>query len=76
MFRSKQIVAPTSNCDAYKIDLTLLAAHVPVELPKVYQRYPFFRSQPFEQRMMFAPPEELSTLPLTIRPTARYLQAA
>ncbi|MDA4847185.1 N-acyl amino acid synthase FeeM domain-containing protein [Hoeflea poritis] len=76
VFRSKQIVAPTSNCDDYKIDLTLLAAHVPVELPKVYRRFPFFRSQPFEQRMMFAPPEELSTMPLTIRPTARYIQAA
>ncbi len=77
VFRSDQIVAPTPNCDAYKIDLTLLATHVRSVRDKIYKRFPFFQSQPFERRMMFAPPEELNLMPLTILPTARqYLQAA
>tara|TARA_R110002126_G_scaffold291744_1_gene456427 strand:+ start:34412 stop:35143 length:732 start_codon:yes stop_codon:yes gene_type:complete len=76
VFRSTQIVAPQSGCGGYNTDLTLMSTHVPVELPKVYKRYPFFKSQPFERRMMFAPLEELGMMPLTILPTARYLQAA
>ena len=76
VFGSKLVAGPLYNCPGYNIDFSLLAADVPNELPKVYRRYPFFRSQPFEQRMMFAPPEELGTMPLTIRPTARYIQAA
>jgi hypothetical protein len=77
VFRSHQLAAPRSGCGSYTIDLTLLASSVPVELPKVYQRYPFFKSQPFERRMMFAPPQELGAVPLTILPTARrYLAAA
>ncbi|MEX3010273.1 hypothetical protein [Hoeflea sp. TYP-13] len=76
VFGSKQVAGPLLNCKGYDIDFSLLAADVPNELPKVYRRYPFFRSQPFEQRMMFASPDELGTMPLTIRPTARYLQAA
>lgn len=76
VFYSKQIVEPVSNCGTYDFDVTLLAADVPVVLPKIYKRYPFFRSQPFERRMMFGPPQELGTLPLTVLPTARYLAAA
>jgi len=76
VFRSKQVAEPIPNCKGYDVDATLLAADIPVSLPKVYERYPFFRSHPFERRMMFAPPQELGTPPLTILPTARYLAAA
>ncbi|MEM5470122.1 acetyltransferase [Hoeflea sp. AS60] len=38
----------------------------------LFERYPFFRSQPHERRMMFAPREVLGLTPLTILPTARY----
>lgn len=76
VFRSMEAAPPIINTPGYDIDLGLLVAHVSTELPKVYERYPFFRSQPFERRMMFAPQEELGTMPLTVIPTARYLQAA
>lgn len=72
VFGSKLVAGPLRNCKGYNIDFSLLVADVPNELPRVYRRYPFFRSQPFERRMMFASPEELGTMPLTIRPTARY----
>lgn len=76
IFGSKQIAEPVRNCPGYGIDFTLMAADVPVELPKVYERYPFFRSQPFEQRMMFMQLADFATAPLTVLPTARYLAAA
>ena len=76
IFRAKEAAAPIINTPGYDIDVGLLAAEIPSELPGVYRRYPFFRSQPFERRMMFASPDELGTMPLTIRPTARYLAAA
>lgn len=76
VFDSREIVTPKHNVGGYNFDVTLLAAEVPAVLPRLYTRYPFFRSQPFERRMMFAPTEQFGTLPLTIRPTARYLQTA
>jgi hypothetical protein len=39
----------------------------------LFDRYPFFRSQPHERKMMFAPREVLGLTPLTILPTARYV---
>ena len=76
VFRTQEVAPPIINTPGYDIDLGLLAANIPLELAGVYKRYPFFRSQPFERRMMFASPDELGTMPLTIRPTARYLAAA
>ena len=76
VFRTQEVAPPIINTPGYDIDLGLLAANIPLELAGVYKRYPFFRSQPFERRMMFASPDELCTMPLTIRPTARYLAAA
>ena len=76
VFQSHQIADPIPNCKGYDVDATLLAANIPVSLPKVYERYPFFKSHPYERRMMFAPSQELGTMPLTILPTARYLAAA
>jgi hypothetical protein len=37
----------------------------------VTSRYPFFKSTAREREMLFAPPEKLGVVPLTIRPTAR-----
>lgn len=41
-----------------------------------FARFPFFRSTPMEQRLMFARPGEGELAPLTILPTAKYLRAA
>jgi len=38
----------------------------------LFTRFPFFDSQPYERKMMFAPREVLGLTPLTILPTARY----
>ncbi len=76
VFRAQQLVAPSSGCEGYNVDLTLLATDVKVVREAFYRRFPFFKSQPFERRMMFAPPEAFVTEPLTILPTARYLAEA
>lgn len=39
---------------------------------KIDTRYPFFKSQPHERKMMFAPREELNYPSLNILPTAKY----
>lgn len=41
-----------------------------------FSRYPFFKSTPMEQRMLFAKPRHGELAPLTILPTAKYLTAA
>ncbi len=76
VFRAQQLVEPRSGCKGYNIELTLLATEVNVIRELFYRRFPFFRSQPFERRMMFAPLEEFATEPLTILPTARYIAQA
>jgi hypothetical protein len=43
---------------------------------KLATRYPFFKSQQHERKMMFAPRDELSYLPLNILPTAKYAHRA
>jgi hypothetical protein len=41
-----------------------------------FARYPFFKSTPTEQRMLFAKPGEGELAPLTILPTAKYFRDA
>lgn len=41
-----------------------------------FQRYPFFRSTPLEQRMLFSKPARGELEPLTILPTAKYYRQA
>lgn len=45
------------------------------ELQGIYRRFPFFNSEAFERRMMFAPASAVGAPVLTVRPTARYAQA-
>lgn len=45
-------------------------------LTKTLQRFPFFRSTPTEQRMLFAPRTAEQPGPLTVLPTAKYLRQA
>ena len=45
-------------------------------MAKTVERFPFFKSTPFEQRMLFARPPKGELSPLTILPTARYTQQA
>jgi len=76
VFLADEIVEPRKNCGKYNIDLTLLATRVKEVLPKLYVRYPFFKSEAFERRMMFSRQTPSGITPLTILPTARLVAAA
>jgi hypothetical protein len=43
---------------------------------RFFERFPFFRSTPMEQRMLFDEPGRGEPAPLTILPTAKYYRAA
>ena len=45
-------------------------------MEKIIQRFPFFKSTAFEQRLLFQRPKRGEIAPLTILPTAKYLLAA
>ncbi|WP_394687954.1 acetyltransferase [Hoeflea sp.] len=71
VFRSFEM-APARYVEQYQHYLELHAADAHELKRTLFDRYPFFNSQPSERRMMFAPHSELMMPPLTIRPTARY----
>jgi hypothetical protein len=71
IFNSHPLVEPR-YFEKYTSNIELHASNAHVELQKIYDRFPFFNSQPCERRLMFAPRQELFMPPLTIRPTARY----
>jgi hypothetical protein len=45
-------------------------------MEKIIQRFPFFITTGFDQRLLFQRPKRGETAPLTILPTAKYLLAA
>ncbi|MDX3927695.1 MAG: hypothetical protein QHC90_18040 [Shinella sp.] len=74
VFEADTVVGPQKSPGGYKIDLTLLATQVRELRPRLYERFPFFKSEPFERRMMFSRGSDMPVSPLTIRPTARLVQ--
>ncbi len=52
----------------YRADVT--------DMPKLFQRFPFFKSTAMERRMMFGRPASGELAPLTILPTAKYYRDA
>lgn len=71
VFLAKTIVEPRKNCGKYNIELTLMATEANEIRTGLYRRYPFFQSEAFERRLMFARGSEMEFTPLTILPTAR-----
>lgn len=71
VFDADFVASPKSNHGKFIIDLMLLATRVKEVLPSLYVRFPFFKSEPFERRMLFERGEEMQFSPLTVRPTAR-----
>ena len=59
-----------------KVYGTLCESNCEANMEKIIQRFPFFRSTAFEQRLLFQRPKRSETAPLTILPTAKYLLAA
>ena len=62
---------PPQIVHGFTVPMMLLAARDQDVRERLETRYPFFRSLPSEQRLMFAPEAELEYPPLTILPTAR-----
>ncbi|OCW59656.1 hypothetical protein AWJ14_10225 [Hoeflea olei] len=71
VFRTIELAGPRF-VEYYNNSLELHAANAHELKRTLFQRYPFFNSQPYERKMMFAPREILGQTPLTILPTARY----
>ena len=72
MFLSKVLVDPLEKNENYNVNLTLLAIQSHDVLPKVYVRFPMFKSEAFERRAMFDREYTRQMASLTILPTARY----
>lgn len=71
VFQSIELTKPR-YFEKYHSNIELHAADAHELKRTLFDRYPFFRSQPYERKMMFAPREELGLTPLTILPSARY----
>lgn len=71
VFRTIELAGPR-YIENYKNNLELHGANAHELKRTLFDRYPFFNSQPHERKMMFAPREVLGLTPLTILPTARY----
>ena len=55
------------------VPLMLFDSDCATNLARTIDRFPFFKSTPLEQRMMFARPPRGELSPLTVLPTAKYL---
>lgn len=73
-FGSEEL-APARQLAHFKVPLMLLGARIPDIKHSLETRYPFFKSQHWEQRLMFAPESELGYSPLNILPSAKYANA-
>lgn len=72
VFYADTVVPSQKNVGKYNIELTLMATRTRDVRQKLYGRFPFFVSEPFERRLMFARGENAGHAPLTILPTARF----
>jgi hypothetical protein len=56
-------------------DLDIYGGHIKQTLPSIKKRYPFFSSEHFEQKRMFAPLSEIQYPPLSILPQIQSIYA-
>ncbi|MGK9055590.1 N-acyl amino acid synthase FeeM domain-containing protein [Xaviernesmea oryzae] len=70
VFAADTVVA-RRMADVYGFDLTLLASRAREVRPGLMRRFPLFRSEAFERRLMFDRSSRFDIPPLTILPTAR-----
>lgn len=71
VFQSIELAGPR-YVEQYGNSLELHGANAHELKRNLFDRFPFFSSQPYERKMMFASRETLGFTPLTILPTARY----
>jgi len=60
----------------FTVPVVLYDANCAINRKAVLHRFPFFKSTPMEQRMLFATPAKGEPAPLTILPTAKYFRDA
>ncbi len=66
---------PPQSVRGFTVPMMLLGAKIADIRERIETRFPFFRSQQWEQKMMFAPESELNYPPVNILPSARYANA-
>ncbi|MGL4489283.1 MAG: N-acyl amino acid synthase FeeM domain-containing protein [Rhizobiaceae bacterium] len=67
-----EAISDPIHVEGVTIPVMMLACPVEKIQEKTASRYPFFKSQPYERKLMFAPKEELAYPLLNILPTAKY----
>lgn len=72
MIESRTVVQPTAETGYYHVSATLMASDFKDARERIYRRFPFFRAQSSEMRMLFGDISDARSAPLTILPTARY----
>lgn len=75
IFGSQQAM-PSRDYPGLVCPVYLFQSKCSENMGKTIERFPFFKSTPFEQRMLFARPPKGELAPLTILPTAKYMQQA
>lgn len=75
IYRSEQI-GPPRDYPGLNYKYVLSQADVEAIRERSFARFPFFRSTPMEQRLLFSKPGPGELAPLTILPTAKYLKDA
>jgi hypothetical protein len=75
IFRSSEAVPPRTY-PGLTVPVHLFQSKCADNLQDTIDRFPFFRSSPSEQRMLFQRPQFGQLSPLTVLPTAKYSLAA
>lgn len=72
MIESRTVVPAMTFDGVFTVPVSLMASDFPDAKERIYRRFPFFRAQPYEMRMLFGDLASFPSAPLTILPTARY----
>ena len=75
VYYSEQISEPRGYPGVFS-KVVLYRTNAYLNRQRYYARFPFFRSTPLEQRLLFARPEGGELAPLTVLPTAKYYSDA
>lgn len=75
IFGSTQVGEPRPY-PPFTVRVMLYESNCAINMRKTVERFPFFRSSPMEQRMLFAKPTRGELAPLTILPTVKYAREA
>lgn len=67
-----ELIGEPKTYPPFTVPVMLYGMDCAQRLETVFQRFPFFRSTPMEQRLLFGPTAIGEPAPLTVLPTARY----